>query len=385
MLLRRIAVKIAFFVNGFVFANWVSRLPRMQEIYYLDDGDMGLVLLASSIGAVIAMPFTGWIIIKNGSKRVTLLAAAAYCIVAPLMPVMPGLLSLLMLFLLVGVANGVLDVAMNAQAILVEQEYKRSIITSFHAMFSIGMMLGAGLSALFTEIGIEITQHLFTVCVTALVAVAWMGKNLVHDKPHLSATQEGPLFRIPNRSLVSIGIIAFCCMIAEGSMSDWSVNYMENIVHAPKTLAPFGLSAFATAMTLGRIFGDKGRSALGDKSMIAGGGILTILGLGASIVFPVDYVVISGFFLVGIGLSTIIPIAYSIAGNEPHLPPGVGLAMVTTVGYSGFLIGPPLIGFVADAQSLRTALSLVAILVVIMTILGFFQKSTPDKPTNNPI
>lgn len=370
MLRRRIAVKIAFFVNGFVFASWVARLPRMQELYSLDDGQTGLVLLASSVGAVSAMPFTGWIIIRNGSNRITIAAAAAYCILVPLMPLMPGMLSLLITFLMIGIATGVLDVAMNAQAIMVEQEYKRSIITSFHAMFSIGMMIGAGLSALFTDAGIGITQHLLMICATSLVAVAWMSRNLVHDRPDPQAHHDGPLFRLPNRSLVSIGIISFCCMIAEGSMSDWSVNYMENIVGASKTLAPFGLSAFATAMTLGRLFGDKARTSFGDKMMIASGGLLTVVGLILSILFPVDYITISAFFLVGIGLSTIIPIAYSIAGNEPNLPSGVGLAMVTTVGYTGFLVGPPLIGFVADAYSLTTAFILVTVLVILMTVLG---------------
>ena len=164
-------------------------------------------------------------------------------------------------------------------------------------------------------------------------------------------------------------------MLGEGAMSDWSVNYMENIAAASKTLAPIGLSAFATAMTLGRIFGDKMRTLLGDQKMIILGGFIALLGLSLALVFPVPYITITGFFLVGLGLSTIVPIAYSIAGNEKDLPSGVGLAMVTTVGYSGFLIGPPIIGFIADWQTLRIALLLVALLFITMTVLGFRYKS----------
>ena len=379
MLLRRIAVKIAFFVNGFILANWVSRLPRIQELYGVDDGTTGLILLASSVGAVGAMPFTGWAIIRNGSYKITLAAAIAYCVVLPLIPLMPGVPLLMVLFLLMGIATGMLDVAMNAQAILVEQEYGRSIITSFHALFSIGMMLGAVSGALFTDLGVQLTNHFWIVSVVSLISVIWMGQHLVHDKPTPGAQPDGPLFRLPNKSLISIGIISFCCMISEGAMSDWSVNYMENIVRSAKTIAPLALSSFASAMTIGRLVGDKARTALGDKTMILGGGLIAVFGLLISILVLEDFVAIGGFFLVGLGLSTIIPIAYSIAGNEPGLPSGVGLAMVTTVGYTGFLVGPPLIGFIADLQSLHTAMILVAGLLLIMTLLGAIYKSTAKR------
>lgn len=375
MLSHRIAVKIAFFVNGFVFANWVSRLPRIQELYNADDGTIGLVLLGASIGAVGAMPFTGWAIIKNGSRRITLYSSLAYCAIVPVIPLMPNVVMLIALYFFMGIATGMLDVAMNAQAILVEQKYKKSIMTSFHALFSIGMMLGAGAAALFTEFGIDLFNHLFIVVTISLIALAWMSRNLIHDKPDPSALLNGPLFRLPNKSLISIGVIAFCCMIGEGAISDWSVNYMENIALASKTLAPIGLSAFATAMTIGRIFGDSIRNLLGDRKMIMMGGFMSIIGLSLVLIFPVPYVAILGFFLVGLGLSTIVPIAYSIAGNTKGLPSGVGIAMVTTVGYAGFLIGPPVIGFIADWQTLRIALLMVSILFVTMTVLGFQYKS----------
>ena len=375
MLRNRLAVKIAFFINGFIFANWVSRLPRIQELYGADDGTIGLVLLASSIGAVGAMPFTGWAIIKNGSRTITLFAVISYCALVPLIPLLPGISALIILFFFMGIATGMLDVAMNAQAILVEQMYKKSIMTSFHALFSIGMMIGAGSAALFTDLGFDLTYHLLIVVVMSFVAMEWMRRNLVHDKPDPTIRHEGPLFQLPNKSLMSIGIITFCCMIGEGAMSDWSVNYMENITNASKTLAPIGLSAFATAMTLGRIFGDKTRTLLGDQKMIVLGGVIAIIGLSSALIFPLPYISIVGFFLVGLGLSSIVPIAYSIAGSAKELPPGVGLAMVTTVGYSGFLMGPPLIGFIADWQTLRIAMLMITLLLVGMTILGFQYKS----------
>jgi MFS family permease len=375
VLLNRLAVKIAFFINGFIFANWVSRLPRIQEQYHADNGTIGLVLLALSCGAVLAMPFTGWIIIKNGSRRITLFSLIMYCALVPLIPILPDILSLAILYFIMGTVTGMLDVAMNAQAVMVEQQYRKPIMTSFHALFSIGMALGAWCGALFAELGFNLTYHFAIIVGVSLIATLWVSRNLIHDSPHPSLQHDGPLFQLPNASLMSVGVIAFCCMMGEGAMSEWSVNYMENITLASKTLAPISLSAFATAMTIGRIFGDRIRLKLGDKNLMLAGGIIATGGLSMALLFPFPYVAITGFFLVGLGLSSIVPIAYSIAGNTKDLPPGVGLAMVTTVGYTGFLFGPPVIGFIADWQSLRLALGAVAILFVAMTILSARYKS----------
>jgi MFS family permease len=375
VLRHRIAVKIAFFVNGFILANWVSRLPRIQELYGADNGNIGLVLLALSIGAVVAMPFAGWVIIKNGSRSISLLTAILYSAIVPLIPLMPNFPMLIALYFSMGLVTGIFDVAMNAQAVMVEREYQRPIMTSFHALFSLGMMLGGGSAALFTIMRFNLESHFIIISGISLAAVAWASRNLIHDKPDPGAHADGPLFRLPNASLMSIGIIAFCCMMGEGAMSEWSANFMEHIVLAPKSLAPLALSAFATAMTLGRFFGDKARAEFGDRKMIIVGGMLAFAGLSLTLLIPLTYVSIAGFFLVGLGLSTIVPITYSIAGNTRELPSGVALAMVTTVGYSGFLIGPPVIGFIADAQTLRVALTVVAALFVVMIILGIRYRS----------
>ncbi len=164
-------------------------------------------------------------------------------------------------------------------------------------------------------------------------------------------------------------------MLGEGAMADWSTNFMEKIAGASKALAPIGLSSFALAMTIGRFFGDSIRSKLGDRKLMIWLGLISTLGLTITLVFIHPYVAIAGLFITGLGLSSIVPIAYSIAGNTKDLSPGVGLAMVTTVGYSGFLFGPPVIGFIADWQSLRLALGVVAILFVAMTILGARYKA----------
>jgi MFS family permease len=367
---QRIAVNIAFFINGFVYANWVSRLPRIQELYGANDQTIAFVLLALSTGAVVAMPFAGWIIIRNGSRRITLLSVILYCVFVPVIPLFEFWGYAIPLFFIMGAVTGVLDVAMNAQAVIVEQRYAKPIMTSFHAYFSIGMALGAWCGALFAETGSQLIVHFGIIVIAALLISAWMFFHLIHDMPSRETVHEGPLFRLPNAALITVGVVAFCCMMGEGSMADWSVNYMENIAGAGKSLAPLALSAFATAMTVGRIFGDRVRASVGDVRLIVVGGVIATGGLALALIFPIPYVVITGCFFVGLGLSTIVPITYSIAGNTKDLPAGVGLAMVTTVGYTGFLFGPPIIGFIAEWQNLRIALLFVAVLLLVMTILG---------------
>jgi len=364
----RIAVKIIFFLNGFIHANLYSRLPRVQEQFSIDNGMLGFVLLASSIGAIGAMPFTGWFIIRFGSRRITLFSIFLYCLLVPFVPWTFNLAGLMTLFFLMGISAGMLDVSMNAQAVMVEKELSKPIMTSFHAFFSIGMMLGAGMGSLFSLLNTPLFTHLSIITVISVILSFFMRYYLIHDKP--TAKQEGPALRLPNAAMISIGIIAFCSMLGEGAMADWSTIYLEKVSHADASLAPLGLAAFALAMTIGRIAGDNARARLGDQRLILICGVIALAGLSISILLQDPYVVITGFFLVGIGLSVVVPIAYSIAGNAPDLPPGVGLAMVTTVGYSGFLVGPPIIGFIADWQTLRVAFAFVLLLFLGMIILS---------------
>ncbi len=364
----RLAVNLFFFINGFVHANLATRFPRIQELFKIDNGTLGLVLLATSLGALFAMPFTGWLIIRNGSRRIGILSVFCYCVFVPLVPVMPGLIGLFIVFFVMGVTAGMLDVSMNSQAVMVEQQMRKPIMTSFHALFSIGMVAGASCGSLFIKMQSSLFIHLSSITALSLVGALWARYHLIHDKPQ--EKQDGPAFRLPNAAMVSIGIIAFCCMLGEGAMADWSTNYMENIAHADKAFAPLGLTAFALAMTIGRIFGDSARAKYGDRKLMIACSLISTFGISLAMIFIHPYAVLIGLFIVGMGLSAIVPIAYSVAGNTKDLPPGVGLAMVTTVGYSGFLFGPPIIGFLADWQTLRIALALVLILFILMTALS---------------
>ena len=374
MKLNRLAVNLIFMVNGFIYANWIARLPRVQEIYQLNNQALGLVLLFVSMGAISSMPFTGWLIHKNSSRTITLCGAVAFCLLVPGIPLLPEVWQVRILFYLVGVSAGLLDVAMNAQAVLVEQKYQKPIMSSFHALFSVGMMLGAGSGALFAKFEVSLFAHLISIVGVCLVLVLWAARHLIRDTPQAATTAEGASFRLPTKAILNVGIIAFCGMTGEGAIADWSSNYMENVAKANEALAPIALAAFSLAMTIGRLFGDRIRESLGDKRLLIYSGCISFVGLAVALAFPVPYLIIIGFLIIGFGLAAVVPIAYSIAGNAPGLPPGVGLSMVTTVGYAGFLFGPPIIGFLADWQTLRVALLFIAFLFAIMTLLSFKSK-----------
>lgn len=369
----RLAVKTIFFLNGFAHANYYGRLPRLQDQHQITNGTMGVVLLSTALGAMIAMPFSGWLIIRNGSRKVGLFSVYMYCGLVAFIPLCPELISLIAVFFLLGVSSGMLDVAMNAQAVMIEQRWGKPIMTSFHAFFSIGMALGALTASLFSKLNVDLTTHLAIITVLNLIIITIARFYFLHDKPAKKETEE-PAFRVPTGALVGVGIIALCSMLGEGAMADWSTNYMENYAQASMSLAPVGLAGFAFAMTIGRLFGDSARSKYGDRKIIVVCGLISSLGLALAIAFPYPAMVIGGFFVVGIGLATIVPIAYSIAGNAKGLPSGVGIAMVTTVGYSGFFFGPPLMGFLSDLVTLRYAFLLVLGLFLVMTILGYRHK-----------
>jgi MFS family permease len=367
----RLAVKTIFFLNGFAHANYYGRLPRIQDLYGFDNGMIAIVLLSSSLGAFLAMPFAGLLVVKNGSRSVGLFSVYMYCGLVPLIALCPGLISLLVVFFLLGVSAGMLDVSMNAQAVMIEQKWGKPIMTSFHAFFSIGMMLGALTASAFS--GISLLWHLTIITIFDILVITIARFYLLYDKPEKK--EEGPAFRLPSGAMIGIGMIAFCSMLGEGAMADWSTNYMENFGHASQSLAPIGLSAFAFAMTIGRVFGDSARLKFGDKKLLIVCGLISATGLTLAVAFPEPMIVIAGFFIVGIGLATIVPIAYSVAGNTKTMPSSVALAMVTTVGYSAFFFGPPVIGFISDFVTLRFALLLVLLLFFLMTWLGVRYKT----------
>lgn len=381
MRLSRWAVSSVFFTNGFLYASYISRLPDIQNHYHLDYKGVGFVLLVGSVGSLLAMPFTGSLISRFGSKHVTLTASFMFCLMVALFMFAPSLMVLLPIFFIKGVAAGITDVAMNAQAVLLERAQKKPIMSAFHGMFSLGMFAGAGAGSIFIYLHTSIWLHLLLAGTLGFSYVIFWSRFLIKEPLASQPKQKSQRlsFQLPTQALIGIGIISFCAMLAEGAMADWSTNFMKEVLGASSFLAPLGLTAFSLSMLIGRLFGDKARIHFGDATLITLSSTLAISGLTLVIVAIGIIPTIFGFFVVGIGLATVVPIAYSKAGNTPGIEPGTGISMVTTIGYSGFIIGPPILGLLADWRGLQIAYGVVLVLLGAMLLLSLMQSSAQKK------
>ena len=337
------------------------------------------------------MPLAGWLIVRNGSRRITLWAAVAFILVVPFMALVPSYGWLFLVMPLAGMSTGSLDVAMNAQAVSVEDGWGSPITSSFHAAFSLGMFLGAGYAALNVWLGLDVDVHLLGVSALMLLTVYGCRNDLIVDGPAADEAAGGGGRGLQlGHGILLLGLAALCCMIGEGAMADWTPLYMTRVAGSPESLAPLGQAAFSGAMVVSRTVGDWVRGRLGSGPVIRGGALLALGGLALAVLLPYPWLAILGFGLVGLGLGNVVPIVFSTAGRVPGLAPGVGISSVSTVGYAGFLVGPPVIGFVADwqnetgavpgAEGLRVGLGVVLLLFVILLGLGIRIGATSSGP-----
>jgi MFS family permease len=340
-------------LNGVCFSAWYARVPAIQEELDLTPGELGIALFAAPAGLLVMQPLAGALTVRRGSRP--LVAAAPLYLLAVVLPALAvDMATLLLAVFVVGAANGVLDIAMNAQGVAVERALGRRLFSSLHAAFSFGALTGAGVAAAAAAAGVDPLPHLaVNGAVCAAVAVV-LSRGLLHDE----GQAEGPHFARPSRRLAALGAIAFCALMAEGSVFDWSGVYLADETGAAAGAAPLGLTAFSLTMGVGRLFGDRVAELTGAALAVRGGALVAAGGLGLALAVPEPAPAIAGFALMGLGLSVLFPLALRAAGVHGEAA-GPSLAAVSTVGYAGFLAGPPLIGLLADASSLRAALSLV--------------------------
>ncbi|HEY4110831.1 MFS transporter [Puia sp.] len=363
----RTAVITYFFVNGFLYSNLTSRLPELKEHFAVSNSVLGTLLFTTAIGALVAMPLTGWLSVRYGSARIVIFMGFLFCCSVPCIAYSPDLWLGRVGFFMTGFFSGAMDITMNAQAVLVERIYKRTIMSSFHAAFSIGMALGAGAGALFADFHFPLQGNLVIAAGCCVVLLALMLPILLEHR------QEGgpnPVAKAGSRRIPTaiwlIAIIGFCSMTGEGSMVDWSAIYTNTVVGMTKAFSALAIGAFATAMTIGRLFGDRLIDRLGKYPILIGSCCFSIAGLTLALSWVSAPTALLGFFLAGAGLSNVVPLIYSLAGNIPGIDPTAGIAVASTIGYSGFFVGPPVIGYLGDAFGLRIGLCFSLLLFFIM-------------------
>ncbi len=360
-----------FFIAGITFASWASRIPDIKIKLQLNDAELGGILFALPAGSMVSLPISGWLVAKLGSRTVMLIAAMIYPILLLLLGSASTTLALTAILFFFGLLGNMMNISVNTQAVAVEELYGRSIMASFHGIWSMAGFTGAAVGTLMISIGFDPLKH-FVIIAVIMVLLALLMKFGRMPKDAVVGNQ--PIFVKPDSSLLKLGLISFCCMAAEGTMFDWSGIYFQKIVEAPTGLVTLGYAAFMGTMALGRFLGDGLVLRFGRKEILQGSGILIALGLLLSVFFPTIVFATIGFLLVGFGVSSVVPIVYSQAGKSEKMSAGMALAAVSSIGFFGFFIGPPLIGFIAEAFGLQWSFGMIALLGFGTTILAGITK-----------
>ena len=359
-------------LNGVLIASWVARIPAIRERLALGEAALGVALLAIAVGALAAFPLAGWSVSRLGGKRTAIagvLLMSAALLGAALAPSLPLLMAALFLF---GAGNGGNDVAMNALAVDVERAYRRPIMSSFHALWSGGALFGAGIGALLIRGGLAPLGHFAIVTIVTVVLVLGVVMRLLPAaaaRP-AGAAARGPIFAVPPRVLWGVGLVAFAAALGEGAMGDWSAVFLRDGLGTGEAAAAAGYASFSVAMLVARTLGDTMTARWGAGRVVAFGGALAALGLGTALLVAEPWAALVGFACVGWGVASAFPLAFSAAGNTPGVDQGFALAAVATMGYTGFLVGPVLIGSLAEVFTLRVGLVVVVVFLLFMATLA---------------
>lgn len=385
----RIALNVYFFVTGAVIAIWASRIPAVKSRTGVDEGELSIALLALALGGVLTIRLVGGLLDRFDGR--TVVPAASLATSASL--VAPGYATdqeqLVLSLLLLGSSHALLNVSANLQAARLQREWGRPIMVSFHAVCSIGGGLGAIAGTLCVRAGLDATTT-FIAAASVLAGLSLAVRRWLtgHPLPPVENTRTAPRFRrfsLPRGRIVLLGVLALCCMLAEGAANDWSALYTRETVGGSETVASATYAAYAVMMAAGRLVGDRLVALLGPVTVVRTGGLLASTGLFLALALPLQIPVVIGFALVGTGLSGIVPQLFNAAANDNPARSGRDLSTVAAIGYFGPLLGPPVIGFLADRAGLSAALLLPALLILLVPLgAGMLRPSAEGRPGAGP-
>lgn len=363
----RIATAVFFFISGFSFASWASRIPDIQRHLALNKAELGFFLLALPTGLVLTLPVTGYLLQRYSSRNIMMIGVLIFNLMLALIGIvtLPWQLGLALFFF--GSSRNLMNISVNAQSVAVQALYKRSIITTFHGVWSLAGFAAAALGAVMVDYAISPSWHFFLVALLMSI----MAVLAFRDSPHQPPTRQANTrrFILPDKHLLKYGLISFAVMACEGTMYDWSNIYFREAVHPPEKLIAAGYVIYMIAMSTGRFAGDRIVNKLGVPAMIRYSGILVLGGFMIAALLPHTISASLGFMMIGLGVSCVVPLTLRMATLVTTMDSGPAIAAVSTVGYMGFLVVPPLIGFIAEIAGIRWAFALMAGFGLLITIL----------------
>lgn len=370
---RRVSISLFFFFYGFTFATWASRIPTIQQSLHLSETALGAVLLAMPVGSFLTVPFSGYFVAKSGSRKVVIIASFIYGCLLTGIGFSHSISQLAACLFLFGSAGNMLNIGINTQAIALEGLYKKIIISSFHGMWSFAGLIAASIGTYLIGKAFPVNWHFLLITLISVVSFIICIPYLLPDN-NVTKNEKRPFFIKPDKAFLSLGIIAFCSMMCQGAMFDWSGVYFKKVVLADRAYIGLGYTAFMIAMAVTRFITDWVTHRTGLKIIITACGIFTTAGLLLSVFFPYLVPASVGMLLTGIGVSPVVPLVFSAAGKSKTLPPAIAIAAVSSIGFIGLLIGPPMIGFIAGLTSLKISFIILSLLGVVIIFSGVFMK-----------
>ncbi|MFJ5286645.1 MFS transporter [Pseudomonas sp. NPDC088429] len=367
--------RLTFLLSGMSMGAWAPLVPYARIRTGIEHGELGLLLLCFGLGSMITMPFAGMLTAKKGVRFAMLLSAGIVCLTLPLLATLSSFVALAVVLALFGTGVGAADVAMNVQGVIVERDRGRPMMSGFHGLFSLGAIFSAALISALLWVGASPLQ-------AALAVVVIIGSTILRHASRIlnyGADEGGPLIARPTGNVLAIGMLCFIAFLVEGAMLDWSAVFLTTMHNVEPALAGIAYAGFALAMAIGRLNGDRLQAYYGGRRVLIWGSVLVVIGIAIAVLLDYWLLYLMGFVLVGFGLSNTVPVYCSLIGSQTAMPVGLAISTVTTIGYSGILLGPALIGFVAHASTLRTAFLGVAALVLILLVTARGITSTASR------
>lgn len=363
----RLAISLFFFSHGLVLSSWASRIPDIKTNFRLSDAELGILLLFMPIGQIITMPFSARIIRKYGSLNTVRFGFLFYPLILLLIGLSTSYIHLAIALFLFGMVGNLCNISINTQGVELESVMHKPMMASFHGAWSISGFAGALIALVMLNLNLAISIHFFVIFLLVVTIWAFNFRLLLPSLPSQGEKKDsGSIFKHLDKNLVHLGIIGFLSMAIEGAMFDWSGVYFQDIVKAPEQLIILGYTSFVLMMALGRFLGDYFVIKLGRKRVVQLSGILMSSGLILSVCFPDPLICAFAFMIVGLGGSCSVPTVYGVVGKIINVDPSISLTLVSTIAFLGFLVGPPVIGFVAEIFDLRYSYLLFSIFGVIM-------------------
>lgn len=366
----RLATSLFFFAMGFCFATWASRIPDIKSMLHLSEAGLGTLLFVLPIGHLVGMPFSGKIVTKYGSRTISILGVLLYALSLILIGLATSKWHLAVALFLFGFFANFCSIAVNTQGVYTQQLFDKPIMGSFHGSWSLAGFFGALISLLMLALKINPLQHFIIAFILIALIILFNYKFIIKAKEKKQEENaDYSFFKNPDITLIWLGIICFCGMASEGIMFDWSGVYFKEIIKAPGALVVLGYTTFMISMASGRFLSDFLVQKYGNRKVLILSGIVISTGLYSAVLFPYLVPCTIAFMLVGFGVSNVVPIIFNVAGNNEKVPTGIALTIVSSISFMGFLIGPPLIGFIAELTNLKYSFAVIGVFGMFISLL----------------